>query len=80
MSNSEGENGSGPDLGTIKMVELRDVWPREADDFTPWLVENIRELGNALGMDLEVDAQEGFRRQLLAGHPGTRRKRPPNSH
>ena len=58
MSNSEGENGSGPDLGTIKMVELRDVWPHEADDFTPWLVENIRELGNALGMDLEVDAQE----------------------
>ena len=58
MSNSEGENGSGPDLATIQRVELRDVWPHEADEFTPWLAENIRELGDALGMRLEVEERE----------------------
>ena len=58
MSNSEGENGSGPDLATIQRVELRDVWSHEADEFTPWLAENIRELGDALGMRLEVEERE----------------------
>ena len=59
MSNSEGESGSGPDLGIIKREDdLRRVWPNEAADFTPWLAENIGRLGEALGMDLEVDAQE----------------------
>ena len=59
MSNVEGESGGGPDLGIIKREDdLRRVWPNEAADFTPWLAENIGRLGEALGMDLEVDAQE----------------------
>ena len=59
MSNSEGEGGSGPDLGTIKREDdLRSVWEHEAADFTPWLAENIERLSNALGMGLEVEAQE----------------------
>ena len=61
MSNSEGESGGGPDLATIQMVELRDVWPNEATEgkgFTPWLAENIGRLGDALGMRLEVEARE----------------------
>lgn len=45
-------------LGNIKQVSLREVWPNEARDFTPWLAENIDKLGNALGLDLEVQSAE----------------------
>ena len=45
-------------LATIDRIDLRDVWPNEAADFTPWLEENISVLGGALGMDLEVQARE----------------------
>lgn len=45
-------------LGTIERVGLRDVWRHEAENFTPWLADNISLLGGALGMDLEVRAQE----------------------
>jgi hypothetical protein len=47
-----------PSLGRLSRVELRDIWLSE--DFTPWLArpENIADLGNTLGMELEVEAQE----------------------
>ncbi len=45
-------------LGTIERVRLRDVWEHEAENFTPWLAKNISLLGSALGIDLEVRAQE----------------------
>lgn len=45
-------------FGEIKKVPLREMWPHEASDFTPWLAENIEELGRALGMDLELTEQE----------------------
>ena len=34
------------------------MWPNEALNFTPWLAENISELGEKVGMELEVVGQE----------------------
>ncbi|WP_019617280.1 DUF4268 domain-containing protein [Psychromonas ossibalaenae] len=45
-------------FGELNKVALREIWPHEASDFTPWLAENIEELGKALGMDLELIEQE----------------------
>lgn len=64
-------------LSKIKRLNLRDVWPKEANDFTPWLAENIEELGEALGIDLELEAKEAsvgdFSLDLLAKDLGTNR-------
>jgi uncharacterized protein DUF4268 len=47
-------------LGRIEHVDLRTVWTNEAEQFTPWLAqpENLELLGEALGIDLELEAQE----------------------
>lgn len=51
---------STPELGRLERVDLRTAWESEAQDFTPWLAqdENIAILGEALDMELEVEAQE----------------------
>ena len=48
------------ELSKIERVELREVWPNEAADFTPWLAEeeNLSLLGEAIGLDLELREQE----------------------
>lgn len=59
-------------LGKIQKIDLRTVWASESADFTPWLAkdENIALLGDAIGMDLEVESQEKnvgpFRADILA--------------
>jgi hypothetical protein len=57
-------------LGTIERVDIREIWPNEAADFTPWLAENLATLGKALGLDLELQTQEapvgGFSLDILA--------------
>ena len=57
-------------LSKIKHLGLRDVWAKETGDFTPWLADNIKELGEALGMDLELQENEAevgdFSLDLLA--------------
>lgn len=60
-----------PNLARIERVaDLRATWPNEAQHFTPWLAENIAELGEALGMDLELQQTEapvgGYSLDILA--------------
>jgi len=40
-------------LGKLSRLDPRDVWKHEAHEFTPWLLVNIGELAEALGIDLE---------------------------
>ena len=48
------------ELGRIEQVELREVWPREAEHFTRWLVEdpNLALLGDCIQMQLAVGGTE----------------------
>ena len=49
-------------LGNFVRVPLREAWPTEDGNFTPWLAEEstIALLGTALGFELEVEAIEHF--------------------
>ena len=59
-----------PNLAKIERVDLREAWPYEAQHFTPWLAENIEELGDALGIELELQQVEapvgGYSLDILA--------------
>ena len=39
-------------------VDVKQVWPSEPYDFTPWLAENLDQLGEVLHLDLEELQQE----------------------
>ena len=64
-------------LGRVERLDVREAWPREATDFTPWLAEHIGELGEAPGLELELEAREAsvgtFSLDLLARDSGTGR-------
>lgn len=47
-------------LGRLTQVMLREVFASEANDFTPWLAQesNLKLLGEAIGIDLVLEAQE----------------------
>lgn len=59
------------EFGRLERVDPRFAWATEATHFTPWLAqpENLRLLGNAIGIDLELEAQEksvgSFRADIL---------------
>jgi hypothetical protein len=65
------------EFGNLKKLSLREIWSREATDFTPWLADNIRELGKVLGLDLELESREAgvgdFSLDLLAKDLGSGR-------
>ena len=58
-------------LGRLKRVSLREVWASESEHFTPWLgqEENLKLLGDTIGLELELEDQEKdvgpFRADLL---------------
>lgn len=47
-------------LGRLNKVDLRDAWIDESRNFTPWLAEqeNLALLGETIGIELELQAQE----------------------
>jgi len=47
-------------LGSLKKLNLRSLWTNEATELTPWLAtdDNIAILGEALGLELEVENTE----------------------
>ena len=63
----------GADLGTVQDVDLREAWPHEAHDFTPWLAKNLTILAQAVGIDLEVEKKEvdvgGYKADIVARVP-----------
>lgn len=62
-------------LGEIKKVQLRKIWKNEAYDFTPWLAENLEQIGEAIGLELELDSKEvsvgPFSADILAKDTGS---------
>ena len=46
------------ELGRIEKVELRGIWRREDENFTPWLADNLDLLGEELDMSLELSGVE----------------------
>ena len=44
----------------FKLIDIRDVWPGEARDFTPWLADNLETLSAHLEIgELELDQHRG---------------------
>ena len=43
-----------PEINALEPVSLRQVWPDEARDFTPWLADNLHLLGAELNLALEL--------------------------
>ena len=64
-------------LGRLERVELRRIWSSESSDFTPWLAreDNLRLLGETVGIELELEAQEKtvgpFRADILCKDTAT---------
>lgn len=52
-----------PEFAPLKSQDVREYWEHEADDFTPWLADEVRdepvsELEDTLGLELEVKQEE----------------------
>jgi len=45
-------------MAKLEYKPLREVWPNEAHNFTPWLLDNSEYLAEALGFDIELDVSE----------------------
>ena len=62
------------DLGKLERANVREAWPHEAHNFTPWLASNLDRLSAELGIDnLELEGTEvnvgPFRADIVARIP-----------
>ena len=61
------------DFSELRDIELREAWPNEGSDFTPWLEDNLQRLSRVIGIAIEPDdsqvAVEGFSADILATFP-----------
>jgi hypothetical protein len=57
-------------VGKLKKQNIRDIWPNESNDFTPWLASNIEILNEELGLDISEPTTEqplvSFRVDIVA--------------
>ena len=66
-------------IGKIEKVDLRGIWPHEANDFTKWLAteEGLRLLADSIGLELEEPRAEtsvgSFSVDILAKETGSDR-------
>ena len=62
-------------LGRIRKLNLREVFPNEASDFTPWLEKNIEQLSEIIGIEIsDINKEEGvgeFSADLVATEVNT---------
>ena len=60
-------------FGQLRDVDLREAWPHEANDFTPWLSEHLPQLAETIGIPLELEGTEvsveGYSADILATYP-----------
>lgn len=65
------------ELGKLEHLDPRKIWINEATDFTPWLADHIELLGEALGLDLQLEQREAavgdFSCDILAREVGANR-------
>jgi hypothetical protein len=77
LTRSLGTSMTDLQLGRLERVDLRHIWTSEAAHFTPWLAraDNLAILGETLGIELELEAQERavgpFRADILCKDMGT---------
>ena len=44
------------ELASISIIDSRNIWQDEVENFTPWLAEHISRFGEVLGLELEPDS------------------------
>ena len=55
-----------PEFGDLEIIDLREAWPHEAQNFTPWLADNLDGLSKAIGIPLEAEGTEAPVEQFSA--------------
>ncbi|MXX66913.1 MAG: hypothetical protein F4Z40_08020 [Chloroflexi bacterium] len=65
--------GSEPQFANLTDVNLREAWRHEAQDFTPWLAQNLHRLSDVIGIELEAEGTEvavdQFSADIVAQNP-----------